>query len=59
MPRTPASQWGILFNFAGGGLVHMETFPMAGACSCYTELLVAGGELVWADDDLIYIIVPM
>lgn len=25
--RTPVSEWGRLFNFAGGGLVHMELFP--------------------------------
>lgn len=26
MPRTPRSQWGALFNFAGSGIVHMEHF---------------------------------
>lgn len=29
MPRTPKSQWAALFNFAGGGLIHMELFPTA------------------------------
>ena len=29
MPRTPQSQWGHLFNFAGGGLIHMELFALA------------------------------
>lgn len=26
--RTPRSEWGRLFNFAGGGLVHFELFPI-------------------------------
>lgn len=26
--RTPPSQWGNLFNFAGGGLVHFNLFPI-------------------------------
>lgn len=26
--RTPVSEWGRLFNFAGGGLVHMELFEL-------------------------------
>jgi len=28
MPRTPPSQWGALFNFAGGGLIHQELFAL-------------------------------
>lgn len=28
MPRTPRSEWGNLFNFAGGGLVHVELFAL-------------------------------
>jgi hypothetical protein len=58
MPRTPPSEWPTLFNFAGGGLVHMELFVSQGSCTCYTELLVADGELVWAGEDLVYVIVP-
>lgn len=26
MPRTPPAEWGNLFNFAGGGLIHIELF---------------------------------
>jgi hypothetical protein len=26
--RTPQSEWGALFNFAGGGLLHMQVFPI-------------------------------
>lgn len=29
MARTPPEQWAALFNFAGGGLIHMELFPAA------------------------------
>lgn len=28
MPRTPLSQWGALFNFAGAGIVHQELFDL-------------------------------
>lgn len=28
MPRTPQSDWGVLFNFAGAGIVHMELFEV-------------------------------
>lgn len=28
MARTPVSEWGRLFNFAGGGLIHLELFPV-------------------------------
>lgn len=37
--RTPPSEWGILFNFAGGGLVHMNLFPIVPmSADCCTAL---------------------
>jgi hypothetical protein len=51
--RTPKSAWAALFNFAGGGLLHMELFPGGPTMCC--EILVDGLEdLLWADGDLIY-----
>lgn len=59
MPRTSPSEWAALFNFLGGGLVHMELFPVATTCTCYTEVLVADMDFIWAGEDLIYIIIPL
>ena len=42
MPRTPPDRWGELFNFAGGGLVHMELFPSDAMLRWRTELDDAG-----------------
>lgn len=39
MARTPRSEWGALFNFAGGGLVHMELFDANGPTMAGQTLL--------------------
>ena len=59
MPRTPPSQWASLFNFAGSGVIHMEHFPMALNCTCYTELLIVDQELVFVGGDIVVIIWPV
>lgn len=55
MPRTPPSQWGNLFNFLGGGLVHMETFEEGATHMCCQIVVVGVDDFVWFDDDLVYI----
>jgi len=55
MPRTPSSQWGTLFNFLGGGLVHMETFAEGEAQMCCQIVVVGVDDFLWFDSDLVYI----
>ena len=58
MPRTSPSQWGGLFNFLGGGLVHFELFPEGVPSMCCEIITMEEDIFLWLDDDLIYIEVP-
>lgn len=58
MVRTTPAQWGQLFNFLGGGLVHMEIFPMIAGCTCYTEIVIIDMELIFCGGDVVLIIWP-
>lgn len=58
MPRTPPSQWGTLFNFLGGGLVHMNLYPEGDAAVCCEIIVMEEDVFLWLDDDLIYTEMP-
>lgn len=58
MPRTTPAQFAQLFNWLGGGLVHMEIYPLIAGCTCYTEIMIVNEEIVFCSGDVILIVWP-
>lgn len=56
--RTPPSEWGRLFNFAGHGFIHLEVFPEEETAMCCEIMVIEEDVFLWMSDDLIYIDFP-